>query len=63
MWLGIIALLDKVFGVIGQLAGFWIARSDESKKKRDEQQIHMDIAAEKGDWDAWKNARARRNRA
>lgn len=63
MWLGIIALLDKVFGVLGQLTGFWIKRSDESKKIEREQQAVMDEAAKKGDFDAWKTARSKRNRA
>lgn len=63
MWLGILALLDKVFGIIGQLTGFWIKRSDESKKQRDSAQKEMDDAAKKGDFDAYWNARSRRNRA
>ena len=63
MWLGIIALADKIFGIVGQLTGFFIKRSDESKKKRDEAQKEMDDAAKKGDYDAYWNARARRNRS
>jgi len=62
MWLGIISLLDKVFGVLGQLTGFWIQRSDASKKKREAAQAKMDDAVEKGDWDAYWNARSKRNR-
>lgn len=61
MWLGIIALLDKVFGILGQLTGFWINRSDEAKKKRDLAQKDMDAAVKNGDWDAWDRARADRN--
>ena len=61
MWLGIIALLDKVFGIIGQLTGFWIKRSDETKKKREAAQKDMDAAVKVGDWDAWDRARADRN--
>jgi len=63
MWLAILGLLDKVFGALGQLLGFWIKRSDESKKKRDAEQAKMDEAAKKGDFDAWKTARSKRNRA
>jgi len=63
MWLGIIALLDKIFGILGQLTGFWIKRSDASKQERDKQQAVMDEAAKTGDFDAWKTARSKRNRA
>jgi hypothetical protein len=63
MWLGIIALADKIFGIIGQLTGFWIKRSDESKIAKNKAQAEMDEAARKGDYDAYWNARARRNRA
>jgi hypothetical protein len=63
MWLGIIALLDKVFGILGQLTGFWIKRSDESKKKREEAQIEMADAEFHGDFDAWKRARHKRDSA
>ena len=63
MWLGIIALLDKIFGILGQFTGFWIKRSDASKQERDKQQAVMDEAAKKGNFDDWKNARHRRNRA
>lgn len=63
MWLGIIALLDKLFGIIGQLTGFWIKRSDESKKKRQEAQIKMCDAEMVGDFDAWKKARHERDTA
>jgi hypothetical protein len=63
MWLGIIALLDKLFGIIGQLTGFWIQRSDASQKKRDAAQVKMDEAVTTGDWDAWKKARNKRNKA
>ena len=62
MWLGIVALLDKVFGILGQLTGFWIKRSDESKKIEREQQAVMDQAAKEGDFDAWKTARNKRHR-
>lgn len=63
MWLGIIALADKIFGIIGQLTGFFIKRSDESKKKRDEAQKEMQDAVKAKDLDAYWNARSRRNRA
>jgi hypothetical protein len=63
MWLGIIALADKIFGILGQLTGFWIKRSDESQKKRDEAQKEMDDAKKTGDFEAWKSARSRRNNA
>ena len=63
MWLGIIALADKIFGILGQLTGFWINRSDEAKKKRDAAQKDMDAAVKTGDWDAWDRARADRNSA
>ncbi len=63
MWLGIIAVLDKVFGILGQLTGFWIKRSDESIKIRREAQVEMDNASKKGDFDAYWDARTRRNRA
>ena len=63
MWLAIIALADKVFGLIGQLTGFWIKRSDESKKKYDEGQAAMDAAVKAGDWDAFDRARANRDSA
>lgn len=63
MWLGIIALLDKVFGVIGQLTGFWIKKSDKKQEKIDTAQAKMDAAVESGDWRAWKKARSQRNRA
>ena len=62
MWLGIIALADKIFGILGSLLGFWIKRSDESKKIEREQQAVMDTAAKTGDFDAWKTARSKRNR-
>jgi len=63
MWLGIIAALDKLLGIFGQLFGWWIKRSDASKKKHDEEQTKMDIAAKEGNFDDWKKARSRRNRA
>jgi len=63
MWLAILGILDKVFGALGQLLGFWIKRSDASLKKRNEEQAKMDEAAKEGDFDAWKTARNKRNRA
>jgi len=63
MWLGIIALADKIFRIIGQLTGFWIKRSDDSKKKRDEAQKEMQDAVKAKDLDAYWDARSRRNRA
>ena len=63
MWLAIIAVVDKVLGIFGNLVPFWIKRSDESKKKRDAAQEKMDAAVEKGDWDAYWNARSKRNRS
>ena len=63
MWLSIIALADKIFGIIGQLTGFWIKRSDESKKKRDEAQKEMDEAVKTGDHDAYWNARSKKKKA
>jgi hypothetical protein len=63
MWLAILGILDKVFGALGQLLGFWIKRSDASLKKRNEEQAKMDEAEKVGDFDAWKKARSRRNRA
>lgn len=63
MWLALLGVLDKIFGIFGQLTGFWIKRSDDSKKERDKHQAVMDEAAKKGDFDAWKTARSKRNRA
>ena len=63
MWLGIIALLDKIFGVVGQLTGFFLKRSDEAKKKQEAAQKDMDAAVKAGDWNAWDRARADRNSA
>jgi hypothetical protein len=62
MWLGIIALADKIFGILGALTGFWIKRSDESKKKRDEAQKEMNDAVKANDNDAYWNAKSRRDR-
>lgn len=62
MWLGIISLVDKIFGILGALTGFWIKRSDESKKKRDEAQKEMQDAVKAKDLDAYWSARSRRNR-
>ena len=61
MWLAIIALADKIFGILQQLTGFWISRSDAAKKARAVAQADMDDAAKRGDFDAYKNARNRRN--
>jgi hypothetical protein len=61
MWLSIISLVDKIFGILQQLTGFWIQRSDASKQFRDKAQAEMDEAVKKGDSDAYFNARARRN--
>lgn len=63
MWLGIIALLDKIFGVIGQLTGWWIKKDDITQKKKDEAQAKMNTAEKEGDWDAWKKARHDRDTA
>jgi hypothetical protein len=63
MWLAIIAIVDKLFNIIGILTGFWVKRSDENKKKRDAAQVQMDAAVKAGDWDAWDRARADRNSA
>ena len=63
MWLSILSLLDKVFGALGQLLGWWIKRSDESKKKRDAEQAVMDQAVKDGDHDAYWNAKSRRDRS
>ena len=63
MWLAILGLADKIFGVLGELLSFWIKRSDASKKERDAQQAAMDTAAKEGDFDKWKQARHKRNRA
>ena len=62
MWLAIINAIDKLLGIFGQVAGWLIKRSDESNKIRREEQIKMDEAAKKGDFDAWKIARHKRNR-
>jgi len=58
MWLAILAIADKILGILGWLT----KRSDESAKIRREQQAVMDEAAKKGDFDAWKTARSKRNR-
>lgn len=63
MWLSIIAVLDKLLGIVGQLTGWWIKRSDESKKQRDAAQAEMDLATKEGNFDAYWNARAKRNKA
>ena len=63
MWLMILAIADKALSLLVSWLPWQLKRADESKKVHDEQQIHMDIAAEKGDFDAWKNARYRRDRA
>ena len=63
MWLAVISLADKIFGILQQLTGFWITRSDESKKARAIAQADMDDAVRRGDFDAFKNARNRRNAA
>jgi hypothetical protein len=63
MWLTIIALLDKVFNIVGILTGWWVKRTDEGQKKRDAAQAAMDAAVKAGDWDAWDRARADRDSA
>lgn len=63
MWLAIIGVLDKLFDIIGQFTGFWIKRSDKAQEKRDAAQVKMDEAVTTGDWDAWKKARNKRNKA
>lgn len=63
MWVGIVAAIGKLLDIVGQLTGFWIRRSDESKKKRDAAQAEMQEAVKKGDLDAYWAARSKRNRA
>lgn len=63
MWLGIIALADKIFQAILFSLGWLKETTDAKTKVRKEQQAKMDEAEAKGDFDAWKKARSRRNRA
>ena len=63
MWLGIIAIIDKLLGIIGAWLPWQLKRSDESKKARDAAQKEMQEAALKGDEDAYWAARSRRDRA
>lgn len=64
MVLAIIAFLDKLIeNIVGPIIGFIIRRSDISKKKKDEAQAEMDQAAKEGNYNAYWNARSRRNRA
>lgn len=63
MWLGIIALVDKLLGIVGQWFGWFIKVSDEDKKRRLDAQAKMDEAAKKGDYDAYWAARADKHSA
>lgn len=63
MWLAIIAVVDKLLGLLATWLPWKLKRSDESKKKRDLAQADMNSAAKIGDFDAWKKARHDRNRA
>jgi hypothetical protein len=63
MLLAIIALADKVFNVLGVALGWIKERSDASRVKRDIAQASMDDSAKKGDFEAWKAARHRRDNA
>lgn len=63
MWLAIIAVIDKLLGLLGAWLPWQLKRSDEAKKKRDASQADMDKAAKGGDYDAWYRARHDRNNA
>ena len=63
MFLAIIAVVDKLLGLLGAWLPWQLNRSDESQKKRDEAQKEMDDAKKTGDFEAWKSARSRRNNA
>ena len=63
MWLAILAIIDKILGMFSNLVPFWINRSDASKKARDAAQVEMQAAVQKGDLNAYWDARSRRNRA
>jgi hypothetical protein len=63
MWLAIIAIVDKILGMLGALVPWWIKRSDESKAARAVAQKEMNDAVKANDLDAYWNARARKRRA
>jgi hypothetical protein len=63
MWLAIISIFDKLLSLAVSWLPWQLKRSDASKAKRDLEQALMDKAAKEGDYDAWKEAHYRRNRA
>ena len=63
MWLAIIAVVDKLLGIIGTWLPWQLNRSDASKKAKDAAQADMDAAVKNGDNDAYWEARARKRRA
>ena len=63
MWIGIIAIVDKILTLLCSWLPWQLKRSDESKNKREAAEIRMLDAEFKGDFDAWKKARSDRNNA
>ena len=63
MWLAIIAVVDKLLGLLGAWLPWQLKRSDEAKKARELAQKEMDDAKTSGDFEAWKRARDKRNSA
>lgn len=61
MWIAIISAIDKVLGIFANLVPFWIKRADKKSEQQQLAEKEMRDAVEKGDLDAYWNARSRRN--
>lgn len=57
----IIALVTKLFDFINPWSPYWVNKLTKAEQKKEDAQKAMDIAADKGDWDAYDKARADKN--
>lgn len=57
MWLGIIALINKVLDFITPWSTYWVDRRKARNEKKEAAQKKMDEAAKTGDYDAFLDGR------
>lgn len=63
MWLSIIAVLGKVLDLLNPWSKFWAQKATDSEKRKQQAKLDLRDAANKGDFDAFDDARADRDNA
>ena len=58
MWLGILAVIGKVLDLINPWSNYWVSKRTKIDNKKEVAQLKMDEATQKGDTDAFLDARA-----